>query len=178
MNTRRFLLAALAILIGTTVSATAQDITSLTQLLSKPNGEQSSVAKIGAGKVTVVSFWATWCKPCKEEMRAVYPLIQKFQGDVEYVAVSIDNTKTMAKVGPYVASKGYTFTVLLDPNQELFKAVNGTDVPYTLVYAADGKLNSKHDGYLEGDEVKLEKELIELVSKKSSAAPETKEARN
>jgi cytochrome c biogenesis protein CcmG, thiol:disulfide interchange protein DsbE len=155
-----------------TSRATAQNLSSLDQLLAKPSGEQASVATIGKGKVTVVSFWATWCKPCKEEMRAMFPLIQKFQGDVEYIAISIDDTKTMSKVGPYVSSKGYTFTVLLDPNKDLFRSLNGTDVPYTLVYAADGTLHSKHDGYLAGDEVKMEQELIALVGE-AKAAPAT-----
>lgn len=162
---KRFLLAlplAAAIFAGAT-SASAQDLASLDQLLAKPNGEKTSVAQLGAGKVTVVSFWATWCKPCKEEMRAVFPLIQKFQGKVEYIAISIDDTKTMSKVGPYVSSKGYTFAVLLDPSKDLFRSLNGTDVPYTLIYKADGTLHSKHDGYLAGDEVKLEEVLIGLV---------------
>ena len=164
---KRFLpsLALLAAFLLSARPAAAQDISSLDQLLSRPGGEKASVASIGKGKVTIVSFWATWCKPCKEEMRAMFPIIQKFQGDVEYIAVSIDDTKTMSKVGPYISSKGYTFTVLLDPNKDLFRALNGTDVPYTLVYAADGTLHSKHDGFLAGDEVKMEAELIALVEK-------------
>jgi cytochrome c biogenesis protein CcmG, thiol:disulfide interchange protein DsbE len=171
---------ALLALVLMTGRASAQTLSSLDQLLAKPNGEQASVASIGKGKVTVVSFWATWCKPCKEEMRAMFPIVQKMQGKVEYVAVSIDDTKTMSKVGPFVSAKGYTFTVLLDPNRELFRALNGTDVPYTLVFKADGTLHSKHDGYLAGDEVKLEKELIMLTSEAEAnaapAAPETNAA--
>jgi thiol-disulfide isomerase/thioredoxin len=155
--------------------ASAQTLASLDQLLAKPTGGQASVAELGKGKVTIVSFWATWCKPCKEEMRAMFPLIQKFEGKVQYIAISIDDTKTMAKVGPYVSSKGYTFTVLLDPNRDLFRSLNGTDVPYTLVYNADGTLHSKHDGYLAGDEAKMEKELIALTggagTEQAPAAP-------
>lgn len=165
---------ALAVLACLTVvgsRATAQNLSSLDQLLARPNGEQTSVAAIGKGKVTVVSFWATWCKPCKEEMRAMFPLIQKFQGQVEYVAISIDDTKTMSKVAPFISSKGYTFTVLLDPNRDLFRSLNGTDVPYTLVYKADGTLNSKHDGFLAGDEVRMEKELIALVGETGATEP-------
>jgi cytochrome c biogenesis protein CcmG, thiol:disulfide interchange protein DsbE len=145
-------------------SASAQNISTLDHLLAQPNGEQASIATIGKGKVTVVSFWATWCKPCKEEMRAMFPLVQKFQGAVEYIAVSIDDTKTMSKVGPFISSKGYTFTVLLDPNRDLFRSLNGTDVPYTLVYKADGTLHSKHDGFLAGDEARMEQELIALTA--------------
>jgi thiol-disulfide isomerase/thioredoxin len=156
-----------------TGSANAQSLSTLDQLLAKPDGQKASIANIGKGKVTIVSFWATWCKPCKEEMRAMYPIIQKFNGQVEYIAVSIDDTKTMSKVGPFIAQKGYSFTVLLDPNRDLFRSLNGTDVPYTLVYKADGTLHSKHDGFLAGDEVKMEKELIALVGEGPAATPET-----
>jgi hypothetical protein len=62
--------------------------------------------------------------------------------------------------------------VLLDPNSELFLNLNGTNVPYTLIYDATGKLIAKHDGYLEGDQAKIESELDELV-KKMGAAPST-----
>lgn len=91
------------------------------------------------------------------------PIYERLKGKIAYVAVSIDNTKTMAKVGPFIESKGYTFPVLLDPNSEVFLMLNGTNVPYTVIFNADGTLHSKHDGYLEGDEVKLEEELVGMI---------------
>ena len=172
MKTRALLLALPALCVALSLAATAQPLASLSTLLASPGGEQTSVAKLGAGKVTVVSFWATWCKPCKEEMKAMQPIFEKMKDDIQYIAVSIDNTKTMAKVAPYIKSQGYTFPVLLDPNSELFRTLNGTNVPYTLVYAADGSLYTKHDGYLEGDQEKLVEEVTALVKKAGgSAAP-------
>jgi cytochrome c biogenesis protein CcmG, thiol:disulfide interchange protein DsbE len=166
------LLPVLVAFIATGAAASAQNISSLTQLLTTPGGEKVSIAKLGEGKVTVVSFWATWCKPCKEEMKAMQPLYDKMKAEghgFEYIAISIDNTKTMAKVGPFIASKSYTFPVLLDPNSEMFLGLNGTQVPYTLIFRADGSLAKKHDGYLEGDEAKLEAELMELMASNGGA---------
>lgn len=149
----------------------AQDLSSLTTPLETPDGSQTSIAEVGKNKVTVVSFWATWCKPCKEEMKAVHDMYSELQGQgIEYIAVSIDNTKTMARVGPYVNSKGYEFPVLLDPNKEIFEIVNGTEVPYTLVYDSKGALRFKHDGYLEGDEEHLKEEVMSLVSETESGS--------
>lgn len=170
MKIKAILFAFSALCIALTASAQAQTISSLNTILATPGGEQSSVAKLGTGKVTVVSFWATWCKPCKEEMKAMQPIYNKLKSNMEYVAISIDNTKTMAKVAPYVKSQAYTFPVLMDPNSEVFKALNGVNVPYTLVFKADGTLHAKHDGYLEGDAEKLEKELTELIAG-AGAAP-------
>lgn len=164
MRIRSIVLIALACGTFTVVAAHAQNLSSLSTQLATPAGDQTSVATIGQGKVTVVSFWATWCKPCKEEMKAMQPIFDKMKEKIAYVAISIDNTKTMAKVGPYVKSQGYSFSVLLDPNSEVFRAVNGANVPYTLVFNADGTLHSKHDGYLEGDAAKLEEELAALTT--------------
>lgn len=169
--TMKFLLGVLCALFFTaTANVSAQNLSTLNTLLATPGGDQTSVAKLGEGKVTIVSFWATWCKPCKEEMKAMQPLFDRLkEKGVQYVAVSIDNTKTMAKVGPYITSKGYTFPVLLDPNSDLFRAVNGTEVPFTLVYNADGTLHAKHDGYFDGDEARLETEIMGLVEKASGS---------
>lgn len=142
----------------------AQQISTLTTPLATPDGEQTTIAALGNGKVTIVSFGATWCVPCKKEMGAVNELYPEMQENgIEYVAVFIDNTKTMARVGPYVTSKGFLFPVLLDPNSEIFEALNGTEVPYTLVFDAEGNLKFKHDGYLEGDEEHLMEEAMSLV---------------
>ena len=163
---KRFLLPIMGLVFALTfTTAWGQDLSTLNTALSTPDGSQGSIADIGKDKVTIVSFWATWCKPCKEEMKAVHAMYDelKEQG-VEYIAVSIDNTKTMAKVGPYINAKGYEFPVLIDPNREIFEVVNGTEVPYTLMYDATGALRHKHDGYLDGDEERLKEEALELVA--------------
>ncbi len=150
--------------LATTLSVTAQNITTLTAPLATPDGLQKTIAELGQGKPTIVSFWATWCKPCKEEMKAMWELYQRMGGSFAYIAVSIDNTKTMAKVGPYIQSKGYTFPVLLDPNSEVFALLGGTNVPFALMFNPDGTLHSKHDGFLPGDEVKIEAELKTMMT--------------
>ncbi|MBS1910767.1 MAG: TlpA family protein disulfide reductase [Bacteroidetes bacterium] len=163
MRIRNTFLIASLLLVLAALQVQAQKLSSLTTQLTSVTGDQTTVAALGAGRVTVVSFWATWCKPCKEEMKAMQPIFEKLKDKITYVAISIDNTKTMAKVAPYIKSQGYTFNVLLDPNSEFFNAVNGTNVPYTLVFNADGSLHSKHDGYFEGDATKLEEELKTMI---------------
>ena len=142
----------------------AQNLSTLDTPLETPDGEQTSIAELGADKVTIVSFGATWCVPCKKEMRAINGLYSELQEHgVEYIAVFIDNTKTMAKVGPYVKGKKFEFPVLLDPNSEVFETVNGTEVPYALIYDQSGELKFKHDGYFDGDEEHIKEEALSLV---------------
>ena len=142
----------------------AQDSSTLTKLLTNVSGGQKSIASIASGKVTIVSFWATWCEPCKKEQEAMNNLYSKLtEKSVEYIAVSIDNTKTMAKVAPYVKSKGYTFPVLIDSNSDIFKALNGDNVPYTVIFNKRGSIVEKHEGYLKGDEKKIFDKVMSLV---------------
>lgn len=151
-------------------AAHAQTLSSLNMQLQTPDGKQTTVSQLGQGKVTVISFWATWCGPCKKELKAMQPVYDRWKENIQYIAVSIDDLKSTAKVAPYISSKGYTFPVLLDPNQTLFQTLNGTNPPYTLIFAADGSLHSKHEGYLDGDELKLEEELKTLIPARSGSA--------
>ncbi|MEZ4784325.1 MAG: TlpA disulfide reductase family protein [Candidatus Kapaibacterium sp.] len=142
----------------------AQNLSTLNTPLETPDGTQTSLAEIGEGKVIIVSYGATWCVPCKKEMQAVNNIYDSLQAHgIEYVAVFIDNTKTMSKVGPYVNAKKFKVPVLLDPSQETFEAVNGTEVPYALIYDQNGELKFKHDGYFEGDEEHLMEEAVSLI---------------
>jgi len=146
------------------LSVYSQSASSLTKLLTNALGGQNSIASLAAGKVTVVSFWATWCEPCKKEQEAMKEFYSKMkEKGIEYIAVSIDNTKTMAKVAPFVKAKKYPFPVLIDSNSEIFSALNGVNVPYTVIFNKKGVLVEKHEGYLKGDEKKLFDKVIALA---------------
>ncbi len=157
------------IIIGCSTNLAAQNLSSMSTLLSMPDGTETSVAALGEGKVTIVSFSATWCSPCKKEMKAINGMYSTLEENgIVYVSVFIDDMKTTARVGPYVKAKGYLFPVLLDPGAELFEIANGSEVPYTLIYSATGELRFKHDSYLEGDEEHMLEEAMTLVAEASA----------
>ncbi|MCA9573044.1 MAG: TlpA family protein disulfide reductase, partial [Myxococcales bacterium] len=109
------------------------------------------------GKVIVLSFWATWCGPCKEEM----PHLDKLYGakkDAGLVVLSIstDDARTASKVKPFIRSKGFTFPVLLDRDSSVTGIYNpGKSLPYTVVIGRDFQVAQAHAGYDPGDEVTL-----------------------
>ncbi len=117
------------------------------------------------GKITVISFWATWCSPCKKELDAIADMYPDWQEDynVELVAVTIDTRRALAKVGPMVASKGWEYTILSDANQDLQKALNFQTVPQTFLLDQDGNIVYSHSGYVPGDEYELEDKIKELA---------------
>ena len=116
------------------------------------------------GKPTIISFWATWCKPCKKELDAITDVYEDWQADydVELLAITIDTRRALAKVKPMVATKGWPFEVLSDADQKLQNALNIQSVPFTILLDADGNVVYKHTGYVPGDEDELEAQLQAL----------------
>jgi len=116
------------------------------------------------GKITIISFWATWCKPCIKELRNLNDLLDDWIEDynVELVAVSVDDSRNSARVKPFSDGQGWDFDILLDPNGELQRDLNVTNPPVTLLVDQNGKIVYTHTGYLEGDELDLEDKIIEL----------------
>ncbi|MFK8103176.1 MAG: TlpA family protein disulfide reductase [Saprospiraceae bacterium] len=120
------------------------------------------------GKITIISFWATWCSPCKKELDAVADLYPEWQEkyDVEFLAITIDNARALPKVGPMVDVKQWEYTILSDSKEELKRALNFQTVPYTLVIDQKGNIVDKHSGYVAGDEYELEDKIKKLAAKK------------
>lgn len=113
------------------------------------------------GKPIVVNFWATWCKPCMEELAAINELYQDWQDEtgVKFIAVSLDDSRSSKRVAPFVKAKGWDFEVYLDENQDFKRAMNVTNPPHTFLLNGKGEIIWEHNGYAPGDENKLFDEI-------------------
>ena len=122
---------------------------------------QSSEIK-NDGKPIIISFWATWCKPCNNELDAIKEVYEEWQNEtgVKLVAISIDDTRSAARVKPWVDGKDWPYEVYLDQNKDLARAMNvGADVPFSFIVDGNGEIVWQHKGYQPG----AEEELIEQV---------------
>ncbi|HAY70745.1 MAG TPA: TlpA family protein disulfide reductase [Saprospirales bacterium] len=117
------------------------------------------------GKITVVSFWATWCTPCKRELEIYHEIYEDWveKYGLEIVAITIDNSRQLPKIKPLVAQQGWEFTILSDVNQDLMKQLNFTFIPQTYILDKEGKVVFDHSGFAPGDEYEMEKILDELM---------------
>ncbi len=134
--------------------------------LSDINGKNVNVSDIGKrGKITILSFWATWCVPCKKELTNMADIYDdwKKKYNVQIVAISIDDSRSSTKVKPTVDGQRWEYEVLLDVNQDLKRQMNIQSVPFTVVVDAKGKIAFTHSGYVDGDEFVLEEELQKLA---------------
>lgn len=122
---------------------------------------------IGKGNPVIISFWASWCSPCKKELDAISEVYESWQKDygVELLAITNDNHRGIKKVPAMVEKKGWPFTVLADPDQGLMKALDFQTIPQTFLVNGDGEIVYDHNGYHPGDEDELEEKIKAVVGK-------------
>jgi peroxiredoxin len=121
--------------------------------------------EVGKGPI-LISFWATWCKPCLEEMVEYNKIYSEYKDKgFTLLAISTDTEKTVAKVKPYIKSKNYNFPVLLDSNSEAARKYYAQQMPYTVLIDKNGNVVYSHMGYMKGDEKKVEMLIVELLEK-------------
>jgi peroxiredoxin len=94
------------------------------------------------GRVVLLNFWATWCKPCEDEMPAMERLYRALQGpEFELVAISVDTDREA--VARFRERLGLSFPILLDPRAEVSRAYQTTGYPESFLIDRAGSLASQ-----------------------------------
>ncbi|MBA2252053.1 MAG: TlpA family protein disulfide reductase [Nitrospirales bacterium] len=129
------------------------------------------------GKVVFLNFWATWCKPCREEMPSMEVLYKNFDRDgLVVLAVSIDRVTTKKDIPPFVSSMNLTFPVLVDSWGQTDKRYKLMGVPETYIIDQQGILREKIIGPRDWtvlDNLQTITGLLKSSSKPVQAAPST-----
>ncbi|MFT5437564.1 MAG: thiol-disulfide isomerase/thioredoxin [Ulvibacter sp.] len=118
---------------------------------------------VTSDNVVIVSLWATWCVPCLKELDAISEVWDEWQDEtnVELIAISIDDSRTVKRVKPLINGKGWDYTILLDSNNDLKRALGASTVPLTLL-VKDDKIVYRHSGYSPGSEFELYEKIKEF----------------
>jgi thiol-disulfide isomerase/thioredoxin len=129
------------------------------QLMVGPKGKEA------AKNAVLVSFWATWCGPCKLEMPHVDALDKEFADrGFEGISISIDDARAYSQARAYVKGRKFQFTALFDKESKVVAMYNPSKtLPYTVIIDKAGKIRHVHTGYNPGDEAKLKAEVQAIL---------------
>ena len=115
----------------------------------------------------IIDFWATWCKPCIEEFKALKKIVKKYASqNLRVLAVNEDGPSEITKVKRMVAMKRWPFIVVMDNGKAIMQKYNVVALPSLFLVGSDGTIHLVTRGYVPGDEVKLEEKIRELFSTK------------
>jgi peroxiredoxin len=133
--------------------------------LKDVNGNSINVSQISNdGNPIIISFWATWCKPCKAELNTIAEEYEDWveETGVKLIAISIDDARSSSRVEPYINAQGWEYQVLMDPNGDMKRAMNVNNVPHTFLLNGEGKIVWDHNNYSPGDEEELYEEVLKI----------------
>jgi peroxiredoxin len=124
------------------------------------------------GKVVFLNFWATWCKPCREEMPSMEVMHKTLEKDgLVVLAVSIDRVTTKKDIPPFIKSMNLSFPVLVDSWGQTDKRYKLMGVPETYIIDQDGILREKVIGPRDWTRMDSLKVLMGLLKKSEPVAP-------
>jgi thiol-disulfide isomerase/thioredoxin len=130
------------------------------------DGKSLNLADHVGRDVILVSFWATYCEPCKAEM----PILQRFHDSyakdgLAIVSVALDGPDTAAEVAPYIRKQGYSFRCVLDESGDIAQSLNpSATAPYALLVDRKGHVVKRITGFQASEAPALEAEIKTLLA--------------
>lgn len=122
------------------------------------DGRQLTLSSL-RGKVVLLNFWATWCPPCREELKRVQQeIIDRFAGR-DFVFLPVSRGEKREAVAAFREKTGYTFPMGLDPSQTVYDRYASNYIPRNFLIGRDGRIVLASVGY---DDEEF-RELIRLI---------------
>ena len=112
-----------------------------------------------------ISFWATWCKPAKDQLTFMQTIYTKYKEQgFSFLAVCQDNSKSLPAVTSYINSNNFTFPVILDSEKVIFNSYNLSEVPTSLLINSRKEIVFANSGYTQSDDSKIEEEIGKILT--------------
>lgn len=130
--------------------------------LDTVNGKGKVGVASSKGKVVIVDFWATWCEPCKKSFPKLEELNVKYKDKVVIIGVSTNDDfgPDIAKFGE---SHGAKFPIVWDKDHLVAKKWSPPNMPCSFILDKQGVVKFVHQGYHDGEELEIDKEVKSLL---------------
>lgn len=149
-----FILALLCLSIG----VQAQQIDNF--YLEDIESEQVSLDEVAGEKLTLIDFWATWCKPCTKAMPKLNKIYNTYKDQgVNMIGISCDGPRSIGKVGMVSNSLDIEYTILKDIDCEVMKSLDLQAFPTLIIIDENNEVVWTHEGFVSGDEKKIEEAI-------------------
>lgn len=153
----------LALLLFIGIELQAQTIKNFS--LKDTQNNTKSYEDLKGEKLTVIDFWATWCKPCLKSIPAINTIYEQYHDKgVSFISINCDGPRSIAKAGPMSQSLKIQYPVLLDIDSTVKTQLNLSAFPTLIIVNAKGKIVWFHEGFVPGDE----KEIMAQIEKYSN----------
>jgi thiol-disulfide isomerase/thioredoxin len=121
------------------------DVTATDFSLQSLEGKKVSLSSY-KGQLVFLSFWATWCGPCKQELPSVQALYEKLKAK-GFVILAVDVMEDRKTVSDFVKANAMTFPVLLDASGAVGREYEAGSIPTNYLLDRNGKILARIVGY-------------------------------
>lgn len=168
MQTKNFFLVLILICISFVGLAQSKQLPAIN--IKTLDGQSFSTADFdNDGKPYVLSFWATWCRPCIKELTAIDEIYEDWLDlGVKLVAVSVDDSKTRHNILPMVNGRGWGFDFYLDDNGDFKRAMGVNMIPHTFIIDGNGNVVGQHRAFYDGLEWEMYDKLKKLIEEEEN----------
>ena len=123
----------------------------------------------------LISFWATSCKPCIQELSQVQKFYQEYKKKgLEVLAIDVDGPRSVSAVKPKVKGLKWEFPVLMDTNKDIYRKYQVLGIPHTVIVDRSGDIRYTHTTYRAGDEKLIQKKIDELLEEQPKETSDPK----
>lgn len=134
-------------------------------ILDDVEGETISYDELKGEQLTIIDFWASWCKPCMKALPKLDKLYKDYQAKgVAFISINTDGPRSISKVMPLVRTLGVSYPVLSDINNDVMQDMEIGVLPTLLLVDAENNIVYRHEGFSDGDELDIEHELTKFLN--------------
>ena len=134
--------------------------------LDNIDNEPISLSEIQGDQVTIIDFWATWCKPCTKAMPKLNTIYNKYkEHGLAMIGISCDGPRSTAQVPAVAHNLKIDYTILRDIDCAVMNDYQYQAFPTLIVLDSDSEVVYVHEGFSNGDEHEIEEVIVSHLKK-------------